>query len=93
MNLIYTIFKNFVPTSKKTHRVCITKINWLMLFREIIAVYSENHTEPIHTLCGQNAEIPIVKAGGRPTQTYSYHVSSHYFSGDTDESHEILKHA
>jgi hypothetical protein len=27
-----------------------------MLFREIIAVYCENHTEHINTLCGQNAE-------------------------------------
>jgi hypothetical protein len=26
-----------------------------MLFREIIAVYCENHTEHITTLCGQNA--------------------------------------
>jgi hypothetical protein len=27
-----------------------------MLFSEIIAVYCENHTEHINTLCGQNAE-------------------------------------
>jgi hypothetical protein len=27
-----------------------------LLFREIIAVYCENHTEHINTLCGQNAE-------------------------------------
>jgi translation initiation factor IF-1 len=26
-----------------------------MLFREIIAVYCENHMEHINTLCGQNA--------------------------------------
>jgi hypothetical protein len=25
----------------------IASINWLMLFREIVAVYSENHTKPI----------------------------------------------
>jgi hypothetical protein len=31
-----------------------------MLFKEIIAVYSEN----CKTLCGQNAELLIVKAGG-----------------------------
>jgi hypothetical protein len=35
-----------------------------MLFTEIIAVYSEVHTEPINTLYGQNAELPTVKAGG-----------------------------
>jgi hypothetical protein len=34
----------------------MTKPNRLMLFREIIAVYCENHTEHINTLCGQNAE-------------------------------------
>jgi hypothetical protein len=27
-----------------------------MLFRGIIAVYCENHTEHTNTLCGQNAE-------------------------------------
>jgi hypothetical protein len=33
----------------------ITKINWLMLFKEITAVNCENHTEVINMLCGQNA--------------------------------------
>jgi hypothetical protein len=40
-----------------------------MLFREIIIVYSENHTKPMNTLCGQNAELLIIKVGG----TLSYH--------------------
>jgi hypothetical protein len=40
-----------------------------MLFKEVIAVYSDSHTKPINTLCGQNAELLIIKAGG----TYSYH--------------------
>jgi hypothetical protein len=40
-----------------------------MLFEEIITVYSENHTKPINTLCGQNAMLLIVKARG----TNSYH--------------------
>jgi hypothetical protein len=39
------------------------------MFQEIIAVYSENHTKPINTLCGQNTELLNIKAGG----TYSYH--------------------
>jgi hypothetical protein len=62
-------------------------LNCLMLFREIIAVYSENHMKPINTLCGQNAEILIIKAGG----TYSYHWGfkglkrmANGSSGDTD---------
>jgi hypothetical protein len=47
----------------------MTTITWLILFREIIPVYSENHMKPINTLCGQNAELLNVKVGG----TYSYH--------------------
>jgi hypothetical protein len=35
-----------------------------MLFREIIAVYCENRTEHINTLCGRNAEFINVKSGG-----------------------------
>jgi hypothetical protein len=49
-------FKNLVPTSQKTHCISITKTNWLMLFREIITVYCENHTEHTNTLCGKNAD-------------------------------------
>jgi hypothetical protein len=43
------LFKNSVRTSKRTPHFTITKINWLMLFKEVIAVYSENHTKPINT--------------------------------------------
>ena len=32
-----------------------------MLYREIIAVYSEIHTKHINTLCGQNVEFMNVK--------------------------------
>jgi hypothetical protein len=38
-----------------------------MLYKEIIAVCSLIHTEYINTLCGQNAELLNVEAGG----TYS----------------------
>jgi hypothetical protein len=34
-----------------------------MLFREIIAVYCENRTEHINTLCGQNAEFSSYLTG------------------------------
>jgi hypothetical protein len=40
-----------------------------MMFREIITVYSDNHTKNINSLCGQNAELLIVKEGG----TCRYH--------------------
>jgi hypothetical protein len=55
---------NSVLTSKKTQHFTTTKINWLMLFGEIITVYFENHTKPINKFCGQNAELIIAKAGG-----------------------------
>jgi hypothetical protein len=47
------------------------KINWLMLFKEIIAVYSENHTKPTDTLL-ENAELLNIMAGS----TYSNQWSS-----------------
>jgi RecA-family ATPase len=52
-------FTNSVHTSKKTRYLSIKKINWLMHFREIIAVYAEN----------ENSELLTVKASG----TYIYH--------------------
>jgi hypothetical protein len=42
------IFKYSVRTAKKAQHFTITKINWLTLFKEIIAVYTENHTKPIN---------------------------------------------
>jgi hypothetical protein len=46
------LFKNPVRTSKRTPHFTITNINWLMPFKEIIAVYSEYHTKPINTKYG-----------------------------------------
>jgi hypothetical protein len=43
------IFKNSVRTSKRTPHFTITNINWLMLFKGIIVVYSDNHIKPINT--------------------------------------------
>jgi hypothetical protein len=45
------LFKNPVRTSKRTPHFTIAKINRLMLFKEVIAVYSEKHTKPINTKC------------------------------------------
>jgi hypothetical protein len=58
------LFKISVRTSKRTPHFTITKINWLMLFKEIIAVYSEEHTKPINT----NSALLTVKADG----SYNY---------------------
>jgi hypothetical protein len=40
---------DFGPYRKETLHFTITKINWLTLFKEIIAVYSVNHTKHINT--------------------------------------------
>jgi hypothetical protein len=46
-----SVFKNPVRTSKRTPYFTITKIKLLTVFKGIIAVYSENHTQPINTKC------------------------------------------
>jgi hypothetical protein len=66
---IYIIFKHSIPTTKTVQHFSITYINWLLLFREIIAVYYENRAKPIDTLFGQNTELLSAEAGG----TYTYH--------------------
>jgi hypothetical protein len=45
----YVIFKNSARTSKRTPHFIITKMKWLMLFKKIISVYTENHAKPINT--------------------------------------------
>jgi hypothetical protein len=40
--LVFILFKNPVRTSKRTPHFTITKINWLTLFKEVIAVYMRN---------------------------------------------------
>ena len=49
----------FVPRSK--HSVSFIQTSQLMLYREIMAVCSEIHTEHINTVCGQNVELLNVK--------------------------------
>jgi hypothetical protein len=48
-NPVWMLFKNSVRAAKKTQHFTITKINCLTLFKEIIAVYTENHTKHINT--------------------------------------------
>jgi hypothetical protein len=47
--LVFIIFKISVRTSKRTPHFTITKINWLMLFKDIIDAYCENHMTDINT--------------------------------------------
>jgi hypothetical protein len=51
-----SLYNNSVRTSQETCYVSATKPNRLMLFREELAVYCENHMEHNNTLCGQNVE-------------------------------------
>jgi hypothetical protein len=55
--LVLIIFNYSIHTSKKTQHFTITKIKWLIVFMEIIAVYYENYMKLI------NAELFIAKAG------------------------------
>jgi hypothetical protein len=43
------LFKNSARTSNRTPHFTLTKISWLIIFKERIAVYSENHAKPINT--------------------------------------------
>jgi hypothetical protein len=48
--------KSSVPTSYKTHHYYITKTSWLVVLRDITAVYCENDTKSITTVSEQNAD-------------------------------------
>jgi hypothetical protein len=48
--LIYLVSSNSVPTSQKTNCASIVKTYVLMLYKKIIAVCFESHTEHIFTL-------------------------------------------
>jgi hypothetical protein len=37
------MFKHSVRTAKKTPHFTVSNVNWLTLFKEITAVYSDNH--------------------------------------------------
>jgi hypothetical protein len=55
-----------------------------MVFREIVAVYCEKHTEHVNTLSGQNA-VFHVKAGS----VYSYSTSSSPLENQPFLSHKL----
>jgi hypothetical protein len=46
-------YKHSVLSTQETHYGSATEPNRLMLFKETVAVYCENHTEHTNTLCGQ----------------------------------------
>jgi hypothetical protein len=66
ISLSYRTTQHHIPEEYSWNYISITKPNWLMLFREIIAVYCENYTEHINTPCGQNAETLYVRIQSVP---------------------------
>ena len=44
-------------TTHQFYSVSVIQTSQLMLYREIIAVYSEIHTKHINAVCGQNVEV------------------------------------
>lgn len=60
--LIHKILINVSIPQRKHNCVSIANIKWLMLFKEITAIYSENYMKLTNTICWQNAELWIVKA-------------------------------
>jgi hypothetical protein len=66
----YIIYNNSVRTSKRTTHFTITKINWLTLFKEIIAVYNDNYRYETHKcILRANPELMHVEVGN----TINYH--------------------
>jgi hypothetical protein len=52
--IIYKVYKNSVRTWQEAHYVPATKPNRLILFRETVAVYCENHMEHINAMLRLN---------------------------------------
>jgi hypothetical protein len=50
-NMSYGVTDCRLRTSQETHNISTTEPNRLMLFGETVAVYCENRTEHINTLC------------------------------------------
>jgi len=57
----FIIFKDPVRTGQWTHSVSVIQTSQLMLYREIIAVYSETHTKHTNPLHEQNVQLLNVK--------------------------------
>jgi hypothetical protein len=45
------VYKNWVHTTKRTPHFTIKRINWIMMFKNIFAVYNEKNKIPIKTKC------------------------------------------
>jgi hypothetical protein len=66
----YLTFRNSVHVSQKTNCIYIMMTNLLMLFRELIHTYSENHTNHINML-GKMYDFVMLEL--RAGDMYNYH--------------------
>jgi hypothetical protein len=100
----YTLWaENSVRTSQETHYVSATKPNRLMLLKETVAVYCENHTEHTNTLCEQKTQsVPhrkhitsygdlTLQVGGVSNETVKYGLSSTRLGPESDCSGKAQK--
>jgi hypothetical protein len=68
-----SFLKLFRLSRTLTQNFFITK--WLMLLKQVTAVYSDSHTKNIITLWGQNGEIMNVKTGAAFSDSCFYMVN------------------
>jgi hypothetical protein len=61
---------------QRRYNPTITAVIWIILFSEIISVYSENHTKSVNMLGGQNVDLLSVKAG-RTDDSCAYVLDQH----------------
>ena len=57
ISLNYSTCMNIQSVPRSKHSVSVIKTSQLILYREIIAVCSQIHTEHVNTRCGQNVEL------------------------------------
>jgi hypothetical protein len=58
---IVYIFNHSVRTAKKTPHFTVTKIKYLTLFKEIIAVYCQNRMKQINAMCEEMQRYRLLK--------------------------------
>jgi hypothetical protein len=61
MRNTYIVYKDPVRFSHETYYVSAKKTNRLILFRETVAVYCENHTEYINNTVGKVQSYKVLK--------------------------------
>jgi hypothetical protein len=70
------MYTNPVRTSQGTYYVFATKPNQIMLFRETVAVYCENHMEHTNTLCAGRMQGSVIYRNPVHTSQRTHYVST-----------------